>query len=88
MPRLRRVGSVPRSTIHGRAGYQERVAGKGGAFSASPVAGDGKLYLSGEDGDVFVLSAGPKPELLASNPMGEVLMATPAISDACCSCGA
>jgi outer membrane protein assembly factor BamB len=61
--------------------YQERVAGKGGAFSASPVAGDGKLYLSGEDGDVFVFSTGPKPELLATNPMGEVLMATPAISD-------
>lgn len=61
--------------------YQERVAGKGGAFSASPVAADGKLYLAGEDGDVFVYSAGPKPELLATNPMGEVLMATPAISD-------
>jgi outer membrane protein assembly factor BamB len=61
--------------------YQERVAGKGGAFSASPVAADGKLYLSGEDGEVFVFRAGAKPELLATNPMGEVLMATPAISD-------
>ena len=37
--------------------YQERVAGKGGAFSASPVAADGKLYLAGEDGDVFVVQA-------------------------------
>ena len=61
--------------------YQERVAGKGGAFSASPVAADGKLYLSGEDGEVFVVRAGRKPEWLATNPMGEVLMATPAISD-------
>jgi outer membrane protein assembly factor BamB len=61
--------------------YQERVAGRGGAFSASPVAADGKLYLTSEDGEVFVLKAGPKPELLATNPMGEVLMATPAISD-------
>jgi len=34
--------------------YQERV-GPGGSFSASPVAGDGKLYLSSEDGDVFVV---------------------------------
>jgi outer membrane protein assembly factor BamB len=32
--------------------YQERV-GMGGSFSASPVAADGKLYLSSEDGDVF-----------------------------------
>lgn len=61
--------------------YQERVAGKGGAFSASPVAADGKLYLAGEDGDVFVLRAGRKPEWLATNPMGEVLMASPAISE-------
>jgi outer membrane protein assembly factor BamB len=61
--------------------FQERVAGKGGAFSASPVAGDGKLYLPSEDGEIFVLKAGPKPELLATNPMGEVLMASPAISD-------
>jgi outer membrane protein assembly factor BamB len=61
--------------------YQERVAGKGGAFSASPVAADGKLYLAGEDGEVFVVKAGPKPDLLATNPMGEVLMATPALSD-------
>ena len=57
--------------------YQERVAGKGGAFSASPVAADGKLYFSSEDGEIFVVKAGPKPELLGTNPMGEVLMATP-----------
>ncbi len=34
-----------------------------------------------KDGDIFVVKAGPKYELLATNPMGEVLMATPAISD-------
>ena len=62
--------------------YRERVAGsKGAAFTASPVAADGKLYFASEDGDVFVVKAGPKFELLATNPMGEVLMATPAIVD-------
>jgi outer membrane protein assembly factor BamB len=61
--------------------YQERLGGTGGAFSASPIAADGKLYLSGEDGDVFVVKAGPKYELLAKNTIGEVIMATPAISD-------
>jgi outer membrane protein assembly factor BamB len=59
--------------------YQERL-GAGGSFSASPVAADGKIYLLSEDGDVFVVKAGQKYELLATNPMGEVLMATPAIS--------
>lgn len=61
--------------------YQERLGGRGGAFTASPVASDGKLYFSSEDGEVFVVKAGPKHELLATNPVGEVMMATPAISD-------
>ena len=61
--------------------YQERLGGKGGAFTASPVASDGKLYLSSEDGEVFVVKTGPKYELLSTNPVGEVMMATPAISD-------
>jgi len=61
--------------------YQERLGGKGGAFTASPVASDGKLYFSSEDGEVFVVKAGPKYELLATNPVGEVMMATPAISE-------
>jgi outer membrane protein assembly factor BamB len=61
--------------------YQERIGARGGSYSASPVAADGKIYLSSEDGDIFVVKAGPKYELLATNPMGEVLMATPAISD-------
>jgi outer membrane protein assembly factor BamB len=62
----------------GKLVYQERLPS---SFSASPVAADGKLYLSSEDGDVFVVRAGPKFELLATNPVGEALMATPAISD-------
>jgi outer membrane protein assembly factor BamB len=58
--------------------YQRRLPS---SFSASPVAGDGKLYLASEDGDVFVVRAGPTFELLATNRIGEPLMATPAISD-------
>jgi outer membrane protein assembly factor BamB len=61
--------------------YQERLGGTGGAFTSSPVASDGKLYLASEDGDVFVVKTGPKYELLSKNPVGEVMMASPAISD-------
>jgi len=60
--------------------YQARL-GQGGGFTASPVAADGKVYFTGEDGDVFVIKAGPEFELLASNTMGEICMATPAISE-------
>ena len=39
------------------------------------------MYFSSEDSGIFVVQAGPKYELLAENPMGEIVMATPAISD-------
>ena len=59
--------------------YQQRVAP--GGFFASPIAADGRLYFAGEDGDVFVVKAGPQYELLATNPIGEAIVATPAISE-------
>ncbi len=58
--------------------YQQRLPS---SFSASPVAANGKLYLASQDGEVFVVKAGNNYELLATNPMGQALMATPAISD-------
>lgn len=60
--------------------YRERIPHQGGGFSASPVVADERIYLPSEDGEMFVVRAGPKFELLARNPMGELLMATPAIS--------
>ncbi len=65
----------------GRRLYQQRIGGGGSGFSASPVAADGKVYFSSEDGSVYVVKAGPEYELLAENPMGETLMATPALSE-------
>ncbi len=61
--------------------YHERIGGKGNSYTASPIAADGKLYFTSQDGEIFVVKAGPKYELLATNPMGEVSMATPAISE-------
>jgi outer membrane protein assembly factor BamB len=61
--------------------YQQRVAGQGTGFTASPIAAGGRIYVASEDGDVFVVKAGRAFELLATNPVGEVLMATPAIVD-------
>ncbi len=64
----------------GKEIYRQRISHQGGGFSASPVAADGRIYLSSEDGDVFVVKAGEGFELLSTNPMGERLMATPALS--------
>jgi outer membrane protein assembly factor BamB len=49
-------------------------------FFASPIAYDGKILLTGEDGEMFVVRAGPEFEVLATNSMGEKLWATPAIA--------
>jgi outer membrane protein assembly factor BamB len=56
-------------------------AGAGDAFSASPIAADGKLYIASEDGKIYVVTAGTGLTPIATNDMNEVVMATPAISD-------
>lgn len=61
--------------------YRQRVPVVGSGFSASPVAADNKIYLSNEDGEIVVISAGEKFTHIATNSMGELLMATPALSD-------
>jgi outer membrane protein assembly factor BamB len=66
--------------VTGERIYRARV-GDGGSFTASPIAADGKLYFTNEDGDVFVVRAGPTYEELARNEMGEICMSTPAISN-------
>jgi outer membrane protein assembly factor BamB len=57
----------------GRAVWQGRlgVAQREG-FSASPVAADGKVFFTNDDGETFVLQAGPKFELLHVNRIGEM----------------
>jgi outer membrane protein assembly factor BamB len=60
--------------------YRSGVSVAAAGVSASPVAAGGRLYLASEEGDVFVVKAGRTFELLATNPMGEVTMATPALS--------
>lgn len=50
-------------------------------FSASPVAFDNKLFFTSEDGDTFVVQAGPEHQILATNSIGEGVYASIAISD-------
>ena len=64
----------------GEEKYTERIPHQGSGFSGSPVAADGKLYLPSEDGDIFVVKAGAKFALLGTNPIGQLLMSTPALS--------
>jgi outer membrane protein assembly factor BamB len=65
----------------GKQLYRERIAGERSAYTASAVAADGKLYYTTEFGDIHVIKAGPEYRHLASNKMGEICMATPALAD-------
>jgi outer membrane protein assembly factor BamB len=64
----------------GKLVYRERLGGTSG-YTASPVAADGRLYFTAEDGRVEVVQAGPAFRLLAANELGDACLATPAISD-------
>jgi outer membrane protein assembly factor BamB len=50
-------------------------------FTASPVAFEGKILMTSEDGDTFIVKAGPKHEILGTNSLGEAVYASPAIAD-------
>lgn len=50
-------------------------------YGASPVAFDGKILLTSDDGDTFVIKAGPKHEVLGTNSIGEPSRTSIAIAD-------
>ena len=50
-------------------------------FTASPVAFEGKILMTSEDGDTFIVKSGPKHEILGTNSVGEPVYASPAIAD-------
>jgi outer membrane protein assembly factor BamB len=65
----------------GERKFQERLSGGTAAFTSSPVASNGAIYLANEDGQVFVIEAGPAYRQVALNDMGAPVLATPAISE-------
>jgi outer membrane protein assembly factor BamB len=66
----------------GERKFQQRLLeNTSSAFTSSPVANDGKVYVASEDGQLIVLKAGPTFERIAQNDMGASVLATPAISE-------
>jgi hypothetical protein len=55
---------------------KERLAGQ---FTVSPWAYDGKIFCLNEDGDTFVIQAGPEFKSLGKNKLDEMCMSCPAI---------
>jgi len=48
---------------------------------STPVAVDGKIFIAGRKGNVFVVEAGPELKVLSKNKIGEETTASPAISN-------
>lgn len=66
----------------GQRVYRQRLRSGGtAAYTASPVAADGRIYFTAEDGQVVVVRAGERFEQLAVNSCGKTVLATPAISE-------
>jgi outer membrane protein assembly factor BamB len=59
---------------------KQRMDPAAGAFTSSPWAYNGKIFCMSEDGDTFVIQAGPEYKLLGKNSLDEMCMATPAIA--------
>ncbi|MEO2198882.1 MAG: PQQ-binding-like beta-propeller repeat protein [bacterium] len=60
--------------------YRRQRLEIGNGFTASPWAYNGKIFLLSEDGETFVVKAGPEFEILHKNPMNEMTLATPAVA--------
>jgi outer membrane protein assembly factor BamB len=66
--------------LDGRTGEENYRQRLGGNCNATPVASDGRIYVSNNDGTTFVVRAGKNFELLFTNELGERITASPAIS--------
>ena len=59
---------------------RQRISVDSSGFTTSPWAYNGKIFLMSEDGDTFVVQAGPKYQLLGKNSLNEMPLATPAVA--------
>jgi outer membrane protein assembly factor BamB len=63
--------------IYGR----QRVSTDASGFTASPWAYNGRVFALSEDGDTYVIDAGPQFRVLGRNALDEMTLATPAVAD-------
>ena len=65
----------------GKVLKQARLTGALGDYFSSPVVADGRIYVTSHEGKVVVIKPGAEWEILAVNPLGEMVNATPAFVD-------
>jgi outer membrane protein assembly factor BamB len=60
---------------------RQRITTDAASFTASPWAYNGRIFAMSEDGDTYVLQAGPEFKVLGKNSLNEMALATPAIAN-------
>lgn len=60
---------------------RQRISTDPAAFTASPWAYNGRIFVINEDGDTYVIQAGPEYKVLGKNSLGEMTMASPAVAN-------
>ena len=65
----------------GKVAYEGGRVPKPIPFTASPVAYEDKVLITSEEGETFIVKAGPKHEIIGTNSVGEPVFASPAIAD-------
>ncbi|MEP4682720.1 MAG: carboxylesterase family protein, partial [Rhodopirellula bahusiensis] len=68
------------NALTGEEVYGKRRFSPKGSFTASPWAYDGKVFCLSEQGLTYVIKAGPEFEILDTNPLDELCIATPSIA--------
>jgi outer membrane protein assembly factor BamB len=63
--------------IYGR----QRISADETGFTSSPWAYNGKVFALSEDGNTYVIQAGPEFKVVGRNPIGEMTLATPAVAN-------
>jgi outer membrane protein assembly factor BamB len=61
--------------------YEKQRLARGGAYTASPWAYNGKVFCLSEEGDTHVVQSGPEFKPVRTNSLDEMCLATPAIAD-------
>jgi outer membrane protein assembly factor BamB len=59
---------------------RQRITADAATFTASPWAYNGKIFVLSEEGDTYVVEAGPSFKVLGKNSLNEMALATPAVA--------
>ena len=67
------------NALTGEEIYHQK-AGTGNSYVSSPVASDGKIYIGDDAGNIYIVQVGSEYKLLATNPLDDIFMTTPALT--------